>query len=241
MNSIADSARLPLENGSASIRRFLFPGFLIFSVCFYSYRFLFGLGSPLTTYYDSDAPNWVRVTKDVIWLAVLLIALASSKAESWEFASRNWQEHPRFFRALSMFVFLFVLMGVIHLFYYQSATDTFLYWIRYPLEYVPIAFLTPLFVVRWRPLVPMLLGLGWVSVCVSFFRDALRQANGFLQSVRIDLWQPERLRHVLHALYHRSARMCSKVVSLVPVDVHALRAGLDSFSQRVRGTARRHL
>ena len=74
MNSIPDSIMLPLQNGSASIRRFLFPGFLIFSVCFYSYRFLFGLGSPLTTYYDSDAPNWVRVTKDVIWLAVLLIA-----------------------------------------------------------------------------------------------------------------------------------------------------------------------
>ena len=179
MNSIPDSAILPLHNGSAGIRRFLFPGFLIFSVCFYSYRFLFGLGSPLTTYYDSDAPNWVRVSKDVIWLAVLIIALVSSKAESWEFASRNWQEHPRFFRALSMLVFLFVLMGVIHLFYYQSALNTFLYWIRYPLEYIPIAFLMPLFVVRWRPLVPMLLALGWLSTAFLLFEMLSGRQMGF--------------------------------------------------------------
>jgi hypothetical protein len=179
MNSIPDSALLPIQNQSATIRRFLFPGFLIFSVCFYSYRFLFGLGSPLTTYYDSDAPNWVRVSKDVIWLAVLLIALVSSKAESWEFASRNWQEHPRFFRALSMLVLLFVLMGIIHLFYYQSAIDTFLYWVRYPLEYIPIAFLMPLFVVRWRPLVPMLLGLGWLSVAFLAFEMLSDRQMGF--------------------------------------------------------------
>jgi hypothetical protein len=157
----------------------LFPGFLIFSVCFYSYRFLYGMGSPLTTYYDSDAPIWLRISKDGIWLAVLLIALVSSKAESWKFASRNRQEHRFFFRALSAFAALFGFMGVIHLFYYQSTTDTFLYWIRYPLEYVPIVFLMPLFVVRWRPIVPMLLGLGWLSVAFLVFEMLSDRQMGF--------------------------------------------------------------
>jgi hypothetical protein len=179
MNSISHNAILPLPGRSASVQRFLFPGFLIFSVCFYSYRFLFGMGSPLTTYYDSDAPTWLRVSKDVIWLAVLLIALVFSKAESWEFTSRNRQEHRLFFRVLSAFAALFALMGVIHLFYYQSTIDTFLYWIRYPLEYIPIAFLMPLFIVRWRPFVPMLLGLGWLSVAFLIFEMLSDRQMGF--------------------------------------------------------------
>ena len=179
MNSIPDSAVLPLQNESAGIRRFVFPGFLIFSVCFYSYRFLFGLGSPLTTYYDSDAPNWLRASKDVIWLAVLTIALVWSKAESWQFVNRNWQEHPRFFRSLAMLVFLFVLMGVIHLFYYQSAINTFLYWIRFPLEYIPIAFFMPLLLIRWHPIVQTLLGLGWLSVAFLIFEIFSGRQMGF--------------------------------------------------------------
>jgi hypothetical protein len=64
MNSISYPAIVLSQRGFA--RRFLFPGFLIFSVCFYSYRFLLGMGSPLTTIYDSDAPEWLRVSKDVV-------------------------------------------------------------------------------------------------------------------------------------------------------------------------------
>ena len=179
MNAISQTATLPLGSGTASAQRFLLPGFLIFSVCFYAYRFLFGMGSPLTTYYDADAPVWLRVSKDVIWIGILLIALVSSHAESWKLASRNRHEHPFFFRALSAFVTLFVLTGVIHLFYFQSAIDTFLYWIRYPLEYIPVAFLMPLFVIRWRPIVPILLGLGWLSVAFLFFEMLSDRQMGF--------------------------------------------------------------
>lgn len=179
MSSISQPAILAPQVESESMRRFLFPAFLIFSVCFYSYRFMFGMGSPLTTYYDSDAPNWLRVSKDVIWLAVLVIALLFSNAETRELARRNRVEHRIFFRALTAFVVLFLLMGVIHLFYYQSFVDTILYWIRYPLEYTPIAFLMPLFVPRWRPLVPVLVGVGWLSVAFLFFELFSNRQMGF--------------------------------------------------------------
>jgi hypothetical protein len=179
MKSSADSAILFPEGGSAIVRRFLFPGLLIFSVCFYSYRFLFSMGSPLTTGYDSDAPGWLRVSKDVIWLVILLIALVFSRAESWEVARLNRQLHALFFRTLFVLVVLFVLMGVIHLFYYQSVMDTFLYWIRYPLEYVPFAFFMPLFVVRWRSYVPLLLGLGWLSLLFLLFEVFSGRQTGF--------------------------------------------------------------
>jgi hypothetical protein len=137
------------------------------------------MGSPLTTYYDSDAPNWLRVSKDLAWLTVLAIAILSSTAKSWEAVSRNRQEHPLFFRALYALVSLFVILGVIHLFYFQSASDTFLYWIRFPLEYIPIAFVMPLFVVNWRAIVPVLLGLGWLSVAFLFFEMFSDRQMGF--------------------------------------------------------------
>jgi hypothetical protein len=160
---------LPLLDEPNFIQRALFPAFLIFSVCFYAYRFLLGMGSPLTTVYDSDAPNWVRISKDIIWLAVLGIGLTFSSPESWEFARRNRQEHRTFFRGLFALICFFVLLGTLHLFYYQSALDTFLYWIRYPLEYMPLAFFVPLFVTQWQPRVRLLLGLGWLSVAFLFF------------------------------------------------------------------------
>ena len=179
MNTVSNLEIVSLPQESSSGQRLLFPAFLIFSVCFYSYRFLFGLGSPLTTYYDSDAPDWLRASKDVIWFAVLVSVLMSSTAESWEFARRNQREHPLFFRGLSMLVILFVVMGVIHIFYFQSVLDTFLYWIRYPLEYVPLVFFMPLFVVRWHSLVPVLLRLGWLSVAFLVFEMFSNRQMGF--------------------------------------------------------------
>jgi len=177
MNSVSYPAILSHQSGF--VRRFLFPGFLIFSVCFYSYRFLLGMGSPLTTVYDSDAPEWLRVSKDVVWLAVLLAGLVFSNGEPLAFARLNRRAHPAFFRLLFALVCLFVLMGVIHLFHHQSTMDTFLYWIRYPLEYIPVAFFMPIFVVRWRPLVPMLLGLGWLSVAFLCFELLSGRQMGF--------------------------------------------------------------
>jgi len=177
MNSVPYSAILTSQSGF--VRRFLFPGFLIFSACFYSYRFLLGMGSPLTTIYDSDAPEWLRVSKDVVWLAVFLAGLVFSNAESRAFARLNRRENAVFFRTLFALVCLFVLMGVIHLFYRQSTLNTFLYWIRYPLEYIPVAFFIPVFVGRWRPLVPMLLGLGWLSVAFLCFELFSERQMGF--------------------------------------------------------------
>jgi hypothetical protein len=179
MKALSLSTILAPQDSSAVVRRYIFPGFLIFSACFYSYRFLFGMGSSLTTYYDSDAPTWLRILKDGVWIGVLLIGLAFSNAESWEFARRNRQEHATFFRALFALVVLFLVMAVIHLFYFQSPIDTFLYWIRYPLEYLPLAFFLPLFVLRWRPLAPLLLGLGWLSVTFLAFEMFSGRQMGF--------------------------------------------------------------
>ncbi len=200
------------DNRSIFVRRFLFPAYLIFSVCFYSYRFLFGMGSPLTTVYDSDAPAWLRISKDLVWLGVLLAALVFSSGESRELARRNRQAHRAFFQTLLALIGLFVFMGVIHLFYYQSSLDTFLYWIRYPLEYVPIAFFTPIFVLRWRPLVPVLLGLGWMSVAFLAFEMFSGKQLGFYGRYGSVLGSPNDY-GVFCALFILSLLVCARTWS----------------------------
>jgi hypothetical protein len=179
MSSTSHPVVLPYRAESDFIRKILFPSFLVFSVCFYAYRFLFGMGSPLTTAYDSDAPAWLRASKDVVWLAVLSIAVAFSSADSWEFARRIRCEHRAFFRALFALFCLFVLTATIHLFYYQTALDTFLYWIRYPLEYIPVAFFLPLFLLRWQPQTRLLLGLAWLSIVFLLFEMFSGRQAGF--------------------------------------------------------------
>lgn len=169
MAATVSPAVLRYESGSELVRRKIFPAFLIFSVCFYAYRFLLGMGSGATTIYDSDAPVWLRITKDAVWMAVLGAALLFSGSESWEFARLNRRAHRGFFRALFLLICLFLVMNALHVFYYQSALDTFLFWVRYPLEYMPLAFFLPLFVLRWEEHTGLLLGLGWLSIGYLLF------------------------------------------------------------------------
>lgn len=200
------------DNRSIFVRRFLFPGYLIFSVCFYSYRFLYGMGSPLTTAYDSDAPAWLRVSKDLIWLGVLVAALAFSSEESRQLARQNRQAHAAFFQTLVVLIGVFVFMGIIHLFYHQSPLNTFLYWIRYPLEYVPMAFFMPIFVFRWRPLVPLLLGLGWVSVAFLAIEMFSGKPTGFYGRYGSILGSPNDY-GMLCALFVLSLLVCARTWS----------------------------
>jgi len=179
MSSIVHPMVSDYDGESKFVRTTLFPAFLIFCVCFYAYRFLLGMGSPLTTVYDSDAPTWLRVSKDAVWIIALSIGIVFSTSESWEFARLNRLEHRTFFRTLFVLVCLFVLMGALHLFYYQSALDTFLFWVRYPLEYVPLAFFLPLFVLRWETQARLLLALGWMSVGYLLFEMFSDRQVGF--------------------------------------------------------------
>lgn len=118
MNSVPYSAILSSQSGF--VRRFLVPRIPDFLRLLLFVPFPLGMGSPLTPIYDSDAPEWLRVSKDVVWLAVLLVGLVFSNAESRTFARLNRRLHTAFFRTLLALVCLFVLMGEIHLFYHQS-------------------------------------------------------------------------------------------------------------------------
>jgi hypothetical protein len=159
--------------------RFLLPAYLIFSVCFYAYRYLFGLGSAITIY-DSDAPEWLRLSKDIVWLCFLFLTVLFARSGAWDAVRSNWKGKGTFLVSLCALIFAFMVAGWIHLFFYQSALDTFLYWYRYPLEYIPIVLLLPLLVNRWEPFGRLAVFLCYVSILFLAYEMFSGRETGFV-------------------------------------------------------------
>src|SRR6516164_6986568 len=59
------------------LRPNLMEAYLLFTVVFYFHRYVMGWGAAITIFTD-DAPNWVKVLKDLVWIA--LVALVGSRA-----------------------------------------------------------------------------------------------------------------------------------------------------------------
>jgi hypothetical protein len=100
--------------------RWIFPFFLIFSVVFYSQRFLFGWGPADMTTYAQDMPDSIRIIKDIAWLGFLAAIYV------WKFSGldsviahlrRNWF----FFATLGAFAAWLAFSGFLHLIRGDSA------------------------------------------------------------------------------------------------------------------------
>ena len=114
--------------GEWSVRpRTALQWYLLFSVVYYSHRWIFQWG-PESTLYASDAPAWVRLIKDVVFLGFIGLM-------AWR---RGFRYSPLLWYALPL-IFWFYLCGIVKLFT-QNTSDTLLYYWRYPLEYIPLAF-----------------------------------------------------------------------------------------------------
>jgi hypothetical protein len=163
-----------------TLRKFWFPAYLTFTVCFYAYRFLFGLGAS-GTIYDSDAPGWLRISKDVVWFCFLLLTLLLGRAEEWDAVRASWKGKQRFLASLAALVLTFMVVGWFHLlFFYQSASDTLLYWYRYPLEYIPIVLVLPILINRWEPFGRLAVFLSSLSILFLAYELFSGRATGFL-------------------------------------------------------------
>ncbi len=129
------------------LQNYVFPGYLTFSVCFYSLRFLFGWGSALTTSYESDMPAYLAVLKDLAWVGLLGATLFS---RSFGRAIEGAKRHSSIYLVLAAFCGWMVFCSGIHImFFYESLGDSLLNNIRFPLEYVPAALLAPAFIGNW--------------------------------------------------------------------------------------------
>lgn len=158
--------------------RWIFPFFIIFSVVFYSQRYIFGWGPPDMTVYSQDMPDSIRVVKDIVWLGFLAAIFI------WRFADlesvitlvqRNWL----FFATLAAFVAWLAFAGFIHLIRGDSATDVLLFWYRYPLEYIPMAALMPVLVEDYRGLGRLAVSLSALTVLFMVFEMFSGRQNAF--------------------------------------------------------------
>jgi hypothetical protein len=125
----------------------LMNAYLAFSVIYYYSRWVMGWGNPYTTIYGQDAPNWVKVIKDIVWVGFVVV-----------FAFRALTR-PRFGRNMPLWFtprgMILVLLTVVYLVLPTLALiyargnifDIVLLAMRYPLEYVPFVFLFP-FILR---------------------------------------------------------------------------------------------
>ncbi len=125
----------------------LMTAYLAFTVIFYYCRWVMGWGMSATTIYTSDAPNWVRLIKDVVWISVY--ATFGFRAITRPKFSRNM---PLWFTPRGMLMVLllviFLIMPVLSLIYARGDLfEVVLIDLRLPLEYVPLVFIFP-FILR---------------------------------------------------------------------------------------------
>jgi hypothetical protein len=128
------------------LRPNLMEAYLLFTVVFYFHRYVMGWGAAITIFTD-DAPNWVKVLKDLVWIA--LVALVGSRAL---LRQRFDRRTPLWFtpRGVFLIVLMLIYLALPTLSFYLGRGSLFtivLYDFRYPLEYVPFVFLFP-FILR---------------------------------------------------------------------------------------------
>ncbi len=125
----------------------LMTAYLAFTVIFYYCRWVMGWGMRATTIYTEDAPNWVRLIKDIAWVSVY--AVFGFRAITRPKFSRNM---PLWFTPRGMIMVLllliFLIMPVLSLIYARGDLfEIVLIDLRLPLEYVPLVFIFP-FILR---------------------------------------------------------------------------------------------
>ena len=167
------NAALPVKPG-----RWIFPFFVIFSVVFYSQRYIFGWSPSDLTIYSQDMPDSIRVVKDIVWLGFLAAIFI------WRFADRDSvialvRRNSFFFAVLAAFVAWLAFAGFIHLMRGDSATDVLLFWYRYPLEYIPMAALMPMFVEEYERLGRLAVFLSALTVLFMLMEMFSGRQTGF--------------------------------------------------------------
>src|ERR1700726_4468681 len=102
--------------------------YLLFTVAFYFYRWTFQWGTPETTVYEGDAPGWVRIIKDLVFIGFVLLWAAKAR---FKYSTLIWYVGP--------FVAWLALCSFIRLFTANDSHNV-LFLLRTSIEYIPLAF-----------------------------------------------------------------------------------------------------
>jgi hypothetical protein len=117
----------------------LMDAYLLFTVVFYYTRWVMGWGEG--TVYKEQAPDWVRVIKDVVWAAfVLAVVVKATVRGRLDRRSPLWFTTPGL--TLLIVLGIHITLPLLSLIYARGSLFEVILWnVRYPLEYIPIVFL----------------------------------------------------------------------------------------------------
>ena len=215
----------------------LMNAYLLFTVVFYYCRWVMGWGSPSTTIYKEDAPNWVRVLKDVVWVG--FVAVFGLKA----ILRPRFDRHmPLWFTPrgliLVLLALIYLALPILSLIYARgSLFEIILYDMRYPLEYVPFVLLFP-FILRGqssfkylRVFIPLII-LTLLFLAVEMFSGRPTGFGGYGKYVRygsifgspndFGVFMMLSITALLAFLAERAIRWSAKVVALLALCLGAL-------------------
>jgi ABC-type multidrug transport system fused ATPase/permease subunit len=121
----------------------LMSAYLAFTVIYYYSRWVMGWGNSATTIYSEDAPTWVKVFKDVVWVG--FFAVFAFKAVTRPRINRHmplWFT-PRGMALVFLTVIYFFLPTLSLIYARGKMSEIILLDMRYPLEYVPFVIIFP--------------------------------------------------------------------------------------------------
>jgi hypothetical protein len=110
--------------------------YLLFTIAFYSHRYLFKWGAPEVQTFKEQAPDWLRASKDLVWLVFLLYV-----ALHWLRGRRKLQLKGAAVSLTAVAVFAAIMIGSFIRTGDFSPT-AILFYLRYPLEYIPAIFIS---------------------------------------------------------------------------------------------------
>jgi hypothetical protein len=151
--------------------RTLFQGYLLFTIVFYFYRWTFQWGPPETTIFDGDAPGWVRIIKDLVFVAFILLCAAKGRLR---YSPLIWYLLP--------FAAWLSLCTWIELAQTQDAHDLLFHW-RTSLEYLPIAFVAC--EEDLEQLLKFGIGCCWIVVAFLAMEATSGRPSGFVKDTLV--------------------------------------------------------
>jgi hypothetical protein len=145
----------------------LLQWYLLFTIVFYFYRWTFQWGPPETTRYEGDAPAWIRIIKDLVFVAFVSVCIAKGK---FKYSPLVWYVTP--------FVVWLWLCTFVKLLKVEDSHNILFHW-HTSLEYIPLAFVV--FEEDIERLLKFALGCCWVVVAFLALEIFSGRTSGFLK------------------------------------------------------------
>jgi hypothetical protein len=157
-------------------KKWVFPAYLVFTVAISSYHYIMQWGPAETTNYEADTPTSIKIIKDVVWIALLVWYACGSDAYLF---GKQIRRNLKLAICCGLFCFWMFLLGFAKLLTGEEPSNVILYWIRYPLEYIPMAFLVAGLMPEPEKLKHVAIACCWLVAGFFLFEVAANRGTGF--------------------------------------------------------------